>query len=118
MKVLKLLYFIERIGVNGIAPSKLSTNSRYTAKIIKTLQKYDLITIYGDRFKQIRLNEKGLKLYNLISQINFILEGKTEIKIDRINEIREAPEILRQSPSFLKDNPWLTVLSRRGREDA
>jgi len=114
MMILKLLTYIEKIGVNGIAPSKLSTNSRYTAKIIETLQKYDLIEIYGERFKQIRLSEKGLKLYNLINQINLILEGKIDLKVEKLKEVKQAPKILEQTPSFLKDNPWISVLSRRG----
>jgi len=68
------------------------------------------------------LRKLRLKLYNLLRQVELILSEGGEIKLEKISDKKfiskkeYAPEILIQSPSFLRENPWLTILSKRGRE--
>jgi|GEM_PF-1574498 len=122
MNIIKLLGYIERIGDRGISPTRISRNTRYVEKVINILRKYDLIEIHGNRYRYIYLNERRLKLYNLLRQVELILSEGGEIKLEKISDKKfiskkeYAPEILIQSPSFLRENPWLTILSKRGRE--
>ena len=88
------------------------------------LRKYDLIEIHGNRYRYIYLNERGLKLYNLLRQVELILSEGGEINLEKISDKKfiskkkYAPEIFTQSPSFLRENPWLAILSKRGRDEA
>jgi len=124
MNIAKLLNYVEKIGDKGIPITKLSTNTRYLEKVIGTLRKYDLIEIHGNRYKLVYLSERGLKIYNILKQIELILKENGEINLEKISDKNfiskkeYIPEILEKSPSFLVDNPWIAVLSKRGRENA
>jgi len=123
MNIIRLLGYIERIGNKGIPPTRISRNTRYVEKIINILKKYDLIEIRGERYRYIYLNERGLKLYNLLRQVELILSKDGEIKLEKISDKKfiskkYAPEILIQSPSFLREKTWLAILSKRGRDEA
>ena len=123
MNIIKLLGYIERIGDRGISPTRISGNTRYVEKVINILRKYDLIEIHGNRYRYIYLNERGLKLYNLLRQVELILKESGEINLEKIDKNfiskkEYAPKILEKSPSFIVDNPWIAVLSKRGRENA
>jgi len=91
----------------------LGSNPVYAKRILSILEKYGLAEIYrSKRSVLVVLTSRGEEALNLASKFCEIVFGeKFPVESSREEERRFDVHM----PTYLKDNPWISVLARRGK---
>lgn len=93
------------------------SRSKFVKKIVESALKRGLIREY--KRSRIRrdyfLTEKGEKLLDLVKEAYELIYGR-EIELGESKRKVAVAEHSESLPDFLKGNPWLSVLAKRGRE--
>ncbi|RLE78037.1 MAG: hypothetical protein DRJ52_10870 [Thermoprotei archaeon] len=93
----------------------LSSNPVYAKKILSILEKYGLAEVYrSKRSVLVVLTSRGEEALNLASKFCEIVFGeKFPVESSRIESHDKRFEV--HMPEYLKDNPWISVLAKRGK---
>jgi len=90
----------------------ISTNSKYSKRILGLLKKYGLVDVHKGSMYVIVLTDRGEKARKLAQRFVSFLEGK-EVSLEEVR-VKERREVsLEDLPDYLKNNPWLFVLKER-----
>ena len=105
LKISRIAYWIYKIGVIGenseITLTKINTNTEIAKKVVQLLEKHNLIYLENNK---IKLTPKGQKLYTQLKQI---------LKTTPQQQKPLTKPTTQELPDFLRDNPWIIVLSQR-----
>ncbi|RLE60820.1 MAG: hypothetical protein DRJ35_02175 [Thermoprotei archaeon] len=136
---LRLLYWVDRIGMGEKSLVEISRNSRKAHEVLEKLRGYGLVNVRRKgKMYLITLSDQGLEVYEALQRLKRKLGFPTSATVPKSVFARESfasapsviggrfeePEPLEPSvtaseeglPSFARDNPWLAVLVERGRK--
>lgn len=134
---LKMLYWVDRIGMDEKSLVEISRNSRKAHEVLEKLERYGLVNVRRKgKMYLITLSDQGLEVYEALQRIKRKLGFPTSATVSKSMIVRErfvsVPSVIGGKepalpepsvtaseeglPSFARDNPWLAVLVERGRK--
>jgi len=106
---IRIIKYLAKIG-DGCLITHLSRNTKYAWRIVNDLERLNLVYVNRlGRNSLIYLTPKGRRVVELYNDILKLIRGELATE----NNIKSS--IPAEMPSFIKGNPWVTVLKSRRR---
>ncbi|RLE78508.1 MAG: hypothetical protein DRJ52_10320 [Thermoprotei archaeon] len=117
MKLLTIFNGVDYVTMSSIY-AHFGTRSTRVKRIVKTAVELGLVKehkVGRSRYSFYTLTDKGRRVLKYFNEIYSIVYGSQISRAERV-EKSVGEEFGEDLPEFLTGNPWLEVLSKRGRE--
>ena len=107
-----LFRFLLKLDKRVFSMRDISTNSKYSKRVLGLLEKYGLVDVHKGSMYVIVLTNRGEKARKIAQHFVSFLEGK-EVSLEDTRAGKGREVSLEDLPDYLKNNPWLSVLKER-----